>query len=248
MERPIIKSIIVDDENPSRQALAAFIKDFCPDVEVLDICDSVKTAYQSILKNRPHLVFLDIEMPNGNGFDLLMMFKILSFKVIFVTAYSEYAIRAFRFAAIDYLLKPVKIDELIEAVERVRREMNNESDNLKLLIGNLRNNDGEPDKLVIRDSRGFVVVKLKELIMCEADGYCTHFYLTGNRKITGGKNLGYFEELLGSKQMIKVHRSYLINQSFIVGFTRQGEILMEEKLTCPLGDNYRNDFLKKMEN
>ena len=106
MQDHLLTAIVVDDEKPSREALSTYIRDFCPNVKVVTECDNAKLAYQAILEHQPKLVFLDIEMPNGDGFDLLRMFKRIDFKVIFVTAFSEYAIQAFRFSATDYLLKP----------------------------------------------------------------------------------------------------------------------------------------------
>lgn len=106
----MLNTIVVDDERPSREALSTYLRDYCRDVQVVSECDSVKSAYKAIVEHKPKLVFLDIEMPNGNGFDLLSLFNPIDFKVIFVTAFSEYAIKAFRFSAADYLLKPVKVD------------------------------------------------------------------------------------------------------------------------------------------
>jgi two-component system LytT family response regulator len=248
MHSKLLKTIIVDDEKPSREALSTYIKDFCSDVEIAAECDSVKTAYQSILQHKPQLVFLDIEMPNGNGFDLLQMFKTPPFKVIFVTAYSDYAIRAFRFSAADYLLKPVKVDELVDAVNKVRQELEKEhsNQNLQVLLHSLNSHNGEVHQLVIPDSKGYSVIKVNDIIMCEAEGYCTHFYLTGKRKITSSKSLKHFEDIFNDHQIIRVHRSHLINISKINGYTKQGEIRLEENLSCPLGNNFRLQFLEKL--
>ena len=243
-----LKSIVIDDEQPSREALSTYIKDFCTDVEIIAECDSVKTAYQAILQHRPQLVFLDIEMPNGNGFDLLHLFKTPPFKVVFVTAYSDYAIRAFRFAAADYLLKPVKVDELVDAVNKVRQELEREQSNknIQVLMESLASHNGEVHQLVIPDGKGYSVIKVSEIIMCEAEGYCTHFYLTGKRKITSSKSLKHFEDIFNGHQFIRVHRSHLINLSKINGYTKQAEIRLDENLSCPLGNNYRQQFLEKI--
>ena len=242
-----IKTIIVDDEKPSREALATYIRDFCPDIMIAAECESARTAHQAILEHQPQLVFLDIEMPNGSGFDLLQKFKNPGFRVIFVTAFSEYAIKAFRFAAVDYLLKPVKVDELREAVERVKADLDKEfrHESLKVLIDTLEKRDGEQSQLVVRDTKGFTVVRIDELIMCEADGYCTILHLTGKRKVTSSRNIGYYEELFDQRQMLKVHRSYLVNPQKVTGYSRQGEIHLDESLTCPLGDRYRAQFLER---
>lgn len=248
MQTNRLKAIVVDDEKPSREALSTYIRDFCPGVEIVAECDAVKPAYQSILQHQPQLVFLDIEMPNGNGFDLLQLFKTPPFKVIFVTAYSDYAIRAFRFAAADYLLKPVKVDELVEAVNKVVQELKDKqsNQNIQVLMESVASLKDEIQQLVVPDNKGFTVIKLADLIMLEADGYCTHFYLTGKRKITSTKSLKHFEELFANKQIIRVHRSFLISLSKITGYTKQGEIRLEENLSCPLGNNYRQQFMEKM--
>ena len=247
MQSKSITAIVVDDEKPSREALSTYIHDFCNGVEIVAECDSIKSAHKAITEFNPQLVFLDIEMPNGNGFDLLKLFKTLPFKVIFVTAFSEYAIRAFRYSATDYLLKPVKIDELVDAVDKVRHEIDKDYSNLNLGILLEALSQGNHQNLVVRDNKGFTVVKTAELIMCEADGYCTNLYLTGHRKIISTKSLKHFEELFENKQLIKVHRSYIVNLSKIAGYTRQGEIRLEENLTCPLGDNYKQQFLDRFE-
>jgi len=149
----MLKTIVVNDEKPSREALSTYIRDYCADVEIVSECDSVKTAYRAIVDHQPQLVFLDIEMPNGNGFDLLHLFNPISFKVIFVTAYADYAIKAFRFSATDYLLKPVKVDELVESVSKVQQEMISKAGNLNIqsLMGNLAMKDYQSNSLVIPD-------------------------------------------------------------------------------------------------
>lgn len=248
MQSKPLTAIVVDDEKPSREALTTYIRDFCPGVEIVAECDSVKTAYQAILQQQPQLVFLDIEMPNGNGFDLLQMFKLPTFKVIFVTAYSDYALRAFRYAAADYLLKPVKVDELIEAVNKVKHDIENEHTNLNLqiLMEDLAHQNNHLHQLVVPDNKGFTVVKFDDLIMCEADGYCTNLYLTGKRKICSTKNMKHFEEMFVNQQIIRVHRSFLVNLLKITGYSKQGEIRLEENLSCPLGNNYRQQFMEQI--
>jgi two-component system LytT family response regulator len=247
MRPKLLKAIVVDDEKPSREALATYIRDFCPEVEIIAECDSVKTAYQSIQKYRPQLIFLDIEMPNGNGFDLLQLFKSPDFKVIFVTAFSDYAIRAFRFSATDYLLKPVKVDELVEAVEKVKLELQNGINNQNLVsLPEILNPDGQQThRLVIPNTKGYSIVKTTDIIMCQADGYMTHFYLLGKTKLASTKNLKFYEEIF-DPQLIRVHRSHLVNLVHVKGYTHLGEILLADNLTCPLGDTYKPHFIEML--
>jgi two-component system LytT family response regulator len=243
----ILKTIIIDDEKPSREVLSRYLKDYCTDVEVVASCNSVKTAYSAILRSKPHLVFLDIEMPGKNGFDLLQMFDSIDFRVVFITAYAEYAIKAFRFSATDYLLKPVMIDELVEAVNKVRSEITRDISNLnlKMLIENVAGNQDTFKQLVIADSSGFKVIDTMDIILCEADGYCTHFQLSGNERITSSKNLKHYEDMLSNMGFIRVHNSYMVNISHIKSYSNQGEIQLTRNLSCPLGNAYKQKFLER---
>jgi two-component system LytT family response regulator len=246
--RQILRTIVVDDEKPSREVLCNYVREYCLDLKVIATATSVKSAYKAINKYSPDVVFLDIEMADGKGFDLLNMFGQIDFKIIFVTAYSEYAVKAFRFNAIDYLLKPVRIDELKEAVEKVKLATVSSPgiENLALLISNFRNGTSTVPTIVIPHLKGFEVLKIAEIIMCQADGYCTNFYLTGNRKVISSKNLKYFDEMLEDQNIIRVHHSYIVNLNHITGYTRQGEINLTEGLKASLGDSYKNDFIKRL--
>jgi len=243
----MIRAVIVDDEKLARDVISNYLQDYCPDVEVVAIASSLKTAWSAIQKTSPDLVFLDIEMPDGNGFDLLNMFEKIDFKVIFVTAYSEYAIKAFRFSALDYLLKPVKIDELIDAVARVRstKTPGITSEIISSLLNNIRGNSPKQSTLIIPNIKGFEVLRVTDIIMCQADGYCTNFHLSGNRKVVSSKNLKHFDGLLEDQNFLRVHHSYLVNLEHVTGYTRQGEILLSEGLKAFLGDAYKNEFVKK---
>jgi two-component system, LytTR family, response regulator len=241
----MIKAIVVDDEAPSREVMCNYLRDFCNDVEVVATASSVKSGYRAIQKHNPDVVFLDIEMPDGKGFDLLQMFSNIDFRVIFVTAYSEYAIRAFRVNAADYLLKPVKIDELNTAVEKIRTEnkWSYEAEKVAGLLKSLAENSTFQPTIVVSNIKGFEVLKINEIIMCKADGYCTNFYLAGNKKVISSKNLKQFEDLLSEHNVIRVHHSYLVNLGHVQSFTRQGEIILSENNKASLGDSFRNAFL-----
>jgi|WetSurMetagenome_2_1015567.scaffolds.fasta_scaffold00002_107 two-component system, LytTR family, response regulator len=243
----MIKAIVVDDEAPSRNVMCNYLRDFCTDVEVVSTASSVKTAYKAIQKHNPDVVFLDIEMPDGKGFDLLRMFSKINFRIVFVTAYSEYAIKAFRVNAADYLLKPVKIDELNAAVEKIRNENRWTYDAEKIgeLLKTLSENSSVQPSIVVSNIKGFEVMKISDIIMCKADGYCTIFYLEENKKVTSSKNLKQYEDLLAEHNIIRVHHSYLVNLSHIKSFTRQGEILLTGDIKASLGDSFRQQFLKK---
>ena len=244
----MLRTIVVDDERLSREVLCNYLTEYCPDVEIIMTASSVKSAFKAIKKHNPDFIFLDIEMADGKGFDLLTMFSNVNFKVIFVTVYSEYAVKAFRFSAIDYLLKPVKIDELVSAVEKIKAMKEREPDSLTLstLLKNLNRDTEIPQILLVPHLKGFEVLKIPEIIMCHADGYCTNIFLQGNRKIISSKNLKHYDELLDGHNFIRIHHSYLININHVTGYSRQGEIFMAEDNKAFLGDSYKNDFLKRM--
>ncbi len=245
-----MRAVIIDDERLSREVICNCIREYCPDVEIVAKATSVKTGYNVIRKFSPDLIFLDVEMADGKGFDLLTMFDRIEFKIIFVTGYSDYAIKAFRICAVDYLLKPVKADELVEAVQKAR-VMNGSgvrTDFLEALMENLRNGKAHNNTLIIPHLKGFEVLKVQEIIMCQADGYCTSFYVSGNRKVVSSKNLKHFDKLLEDQGFVRVHHSYLVNMNHISGYTRQGEIFLSEYLKAYLGDSYKNEFVRRMGN
>jgi two-component system, LytTR family, response regulator len=242
----MIRAIIVDDEQPARDALNNYVKEFCHGITIVALADSLKTAKKAIDEHKPDLVFLDVEMPNGNGFDLLRQFETISFKVIFVTAYSEYAVKAFRFYATDYLMKPVSIRDLVEAVEKVKKEIDLEigSNNLEALTKYVRNKDEEFRNIIICDMAGFHVLEIKDIIRCEAQDYCTIFHLAGKKRITSSKTLKHYEDLLTEYHFLRVHNSHLINMAHVKGYLHEGTIQLSEDHSAPLGNTYKKRFLE----
>lgn len=240
-----IKTIVVDDEKPSRNALSNYLRGYCPNVQIVAECNSAKNAFKAISEHQPQLVFLDVEMPKGSGFDLLRMFESVHFKVIFITAFSNYAVQAFRYSATDFLLKPVKISELTEAVNKVQHELEIKDSYLtvKTLLENLTGQASANGNLVISDSKGFTVLKTSDIIYCEADGYCTRFYMAGKTKICSSRNLKFYEELLPTNQFIRAHHSYIVNLQHVKGYSHQEEILMSDGLKCPLSSGNKHTFI-----
>jgi len=243
----MITAIVVDDEKPSREAISNYLKEYCSDIMVIAMASSIKTAFKVIKKHNPDLVFLDIELGDGKGFDLLKMFDKIEFNVIFVTAYSEHAIRAFRVNAIDYLLKPIKIDELKAAVAKAKSIKRNHIDpeQIAAIIKGISESSSQQPTITIPHIKGFDVLKINEVIMCKADSYCTEFYLTGKRRILSSKNLKNYEALLSGYNFIRVHHSFLVNLNHVCSYTRQGEIILTEGNRSDLGDSYKEGFLRK---
>lgn len=217
-----LRAIIVEDEQASRQALTNYLKKYCPDVELLDAVGSVKEGIESIEKNDPNLVFLDVEMPYGNAFDLLDSIEEINFETIFVTAFSHYAMKALNVSASYYLLKPINIDELIVAVEKVQENLNEENipNHTRILVENIHNEQKQNHKIVLPLLDGFEVIKVKNIIRCKAEDNYTCFYLEDGSKRLISKTLKVYEELLKEFDFIRVHKSHLVNYHHITKYQK----------------------------
>ncbi len=215
-----IKSIIIDDEKHGRENLAGIIKQYCPEVIVLGEADSVNTAISLIHSVNPDLVFLDIEMPKANGFQLLEHFKDASFEVIFVTAYDSYAIKAIRFSAADYILKPINFNDLKVAVDKVakRIRLKEENDRIKQLFRNIHQPQNPRIGLPTADRIEFV--ELDKIIRCQGEGNYTHFYFEENRHLLVAKTLVEFEDLLQEYSFIRIHKTHLVNLKHVVAYLK----------------------------
>lgn len=239
-----IKVVIVDDDHNSRELLRNYITEYRPDIEVSDLCDSIKSAYSAINTLNPELVFLDVEMPSGSGFDLLRMFDQVNFKVIFVTAYSEYAFDAFRYSAMDFILKPVKLDDLLKSIKKAEEGLRYSLlSNLTDLMEVVSFKNQPARKIVITNSKGFTVLKPEEIIMCKADGYCTSVFFNEKSVIVSSRNLKYYEDLLPTKHFMRVHHSYLINLEHVKEYSCQEEIVLTGSIRCPLSNVHKKEFL-----
>ncbi len=230
----MIKCIIVDDEPHSRENLKQMLYLYCPDVRVIGEADRVKSAIEVIKKNEPDLVFLDIRMPDGTGFDLLQRLKEVNFKLIFVTAFEEYAVKAFRFSAIDYILKPIDPDELKDAVNKAVRVVNGFSSNesVKQLLEAITQPNQPHRKIVLKTISTMHVIEIEKIIRCESDRNYTNFYVDGEDKLIISRSMKDFEEMLLDYKFIRVHNSHLINLDYIKKFHK-------DELICVLSDNTR---------
>lgn len=215
-----IKAILVDDEEGARDVLENLLRRFCPDVELIAKCENVLQAVEVIKTQQPDLVFLDIEMPNYSGFEIVTFFKDINFEIIFVTAYDQYAIRAFEVAAIDYLLKPVDIERLKNAVARVIQQKNIEqqSQRLSLLSNTLESK--QLKNIVITDKGQQNIIAIDSIIAIEAqESYCTIH--TFDKTFVASKNLRHFETVLENlPQFFRVHKSWLVNKDCITHYSK----------------------------
>lgn len=215
-----IKAIIVDDEKHGQENLAGILRVHCPDVEIAGEANSVENAISLIHKQKPDLVFLDIEMPAASGFQLLEYFKDPAFEVIFVTAYSSYAIKAIRFSAADYILKPINYNELIVAVEKVvqRIQHREENERMRELYRNLQQPDNPRIGLPTGDRIEFIEVAT--IIHCKGEGNYSHIYLSDKRHLFVAKTLVEFEELLREHAFVRTHKTHLVNLRHVNAFIK----------------------------
>ena len=245
-----LRTVIVDDEHDAVDFISSIIGEYCPSLEVTGKAHNVNEGISVVSEKKPDLLFLDVEMPNGTGFDLLSHFPEKDFDVIFITAFNHYAIRAIKFSAVDYILKPININEFIEAVGRVtvkRREKPLQAnENIKVLMENLRST--VPSRLAIPTIDGMEYLNPREILRIEADRSYSWFYLSSNRKILVSKHLKEFQELLGDRHFFRSHNSHLINLKFVRKFIRKegGYIEMSDGSLIPISRNKKDIFLDRM--
>jgi two-component system LytT family response regulator len=218
-----IKTILVDDEPRGLSSLQLLLQMNCPEVEIMAMCGSAEEAKAKISTLQPQLVFLDIAMPGKTGFDLLHDLNNINFEIIFVTAHNNYMIQAFHFSAVDYLLKPVDDDLLIEAVKRAGKRIEEKSggQQIETLLHNISHKNGSQKmKLCIPSLKGFQVIDIHELVYCEASGNYTNFHFTNQSLICASKPIHEYEELLADCNFVRIHKSYLVNLEHIKEYVR----------------------------
>ena len=244
----MLKGIIVDDEFKSRESLRILLEEFCEGVEVCALCQNVDEGLEAIKKYKPEIVFLDIQMQRESGFDLLTRIKNIGFEVIFTTAHSEYAIKAFKFSAIDYLLKPIDIAELKRAIGKVDKKMNGDiSTRLQHLIQNLQPAQGN-HKLALPTLDGLVFVKVSDIIYCEASSNYTEIIVQGGKKYVVSRTLKEYEDLLTGHNFYRIHNSYLINLNAIKKYIRGegGYVVMNNDQSLTVSKRKKDGFLEKI--
>jgi two-component system LytT family response regulator len=208
---------------------------FCPNVQIIGEAKDVKTGVELLQIVKPDIVFLDIQMPDGNGFDLLRKLSNTNFHLIFTTAYDQYALRAIKFNALDYLLKPIDVEELKTAVAKALKLQKPKNEEVNNLLSNLNKNP-EEHKIVLSTSEGMHIIKVKSIIRCQADDYYTNFYLDDGRRIMISKTLKESEELLNGHNFIRPHRSHLVNMAYIKRYVKSdgGYIILSDGTKVPV--------------
>lgn len=243
-------TVIIDDESDAVDFITSIIGEYCPDLVVSGQAHNIKDGVKIINEIKPDLVFLDVEMPNGTGFDLLTYFPDKNFDVVFITAFNHYAIKAIKFSAVDYILKPININEFIESVGRVIEKHKHypaiDNKNFEALLENIR--ESHPTRLVIPTSDGKEYLNPNNIIRIEADRSYSWFFITDNRKILVSKHLKEFQDLLNDRNFFRPHNSHLINLDFVKKYVRQdgGYIEMTDNSQVPISRNRKDLFLAHM--
>ncbi len=240
----MIKAIVIDDEINSRELLHNMLTNHCENVEVLGMAKDVSSGIEIILQKNPQLVFLDIEMPGGNGFDILNALEDINFKVVFVTGYDQYAIKAIKYAALDYILKPVDLDELKSAVEKANSEILNQENKIRFLQENYNDSSRKLDQIIISTHNNHNIINLDDIVYLEAmDGYSIVFVEPDIKHISSHP-LSYYEELLPINQFFRIHKSHLINCNKVTGFDagRGGNVSLTNKVNLPIATRRKSLF------
>ena len=243
----MIRVIIVDDESSARQALKSILHQYFPEANIVGEAATPMSAKKLIERTKPNLVFLDIEMQTGTGFDVLESLSEINFEIVFVTAHKEEAYLSFRYCALDYLIKPVRIQDLREAFEKYKKNEQRDFKKLNVDASLEKNaNSFNEGQLVVPDMSGFSVVVIQEILHCEGSRNYTFLYLKSGRKITATKTLKEFEDLLVGHGFIRIHRSYLINISHISKYTkgRNSELELIDGSIIPIARERRTELLK----
>ena len=246
----MITATIVDDEPYSCEALATLLERYCPDVKVMDICYSASSALQSIKEHRPQILFLDIEMPHMNGFELLEKIPEIDFELIFTTSYDHYAIKAIRFSAMDYLLKPIDKEELQKAVQKAVNRMEHPlPQQIEILLQKLNRPTIGINKIAIPTMEGLQMALVESIISCASDSNYTILSLKNKQKIIASRTLKEIEEMLDDYSFARVHHSYLVNLNEVEKYIRGegGYLLMSDGTTVDVSRSRKEILLKKLQ-
>ncbi|WP_153797470.1 LytR/AlgR family response regulator transcription factor [Foetidibacter luteolus] len=246
----MITAIIVDDEQHCTDRLSHLLKEYAHNVTLEGMYANVEDAATAIQQIQPQLVFLDVEIHNKTGFDLLKSLPEINFHVIFTTAYEKYAVQAFKFSAVDYLLKPVDADDLKLALEKLQTKISKEeiSKKFDVLFHNLRNMQGVSKKISVPTVKGFVYLQVNDIIYCRSEVNYTTLFLKDKQKITVAKTLKEFEDLLKDYNFYRVHNSSLINLSYIKSYNKGkgGCVVMSDNSEIEVSTRRKDDFLKRL--
>ncbi|MDA9773643.1 LytTR family DNA-binding domain-containing protein [Saprospiraceae bacterium] len=244
-----MKAILIDDEKNCLTSLSYDLQKYCPEISILDQCQSGKAGILAINKLQPDLIFLDIDMPNINGFEMLEMIQEINFATIFTTAYDQYALQAFKISAVDYLMKPIAKNELVSAVAKVKSQKSEENaqNKINFLIEQMQAIETDTvKKIAFPTFEGIEFVNLKNINYCKGDSNYTHVHLQDGTKLMISKTLRYVEEILCDYQFFRVHNSYIVNLDYVKKFVRSdgGYLVLENGTQITVSRSKKADLMK----
>lgn len=243
----MLRVFVAEDEKGTLNSIINIIENYCPDTILSDYAQTVEDAVLFLSGNKVDLVLLDINFPDGTGFDILKQLKSYDFHIIFITAHEKYALQAIKFSAADYLLKPLNPKELIASIQKLQEKNKEESQNslmIEALLTNLDIPKKSFEKIVLKTAERIQVIEIKDIIRCESDGSYTSFFLTENRKIFVSKALKEYDEMLSDAEFIRTHKSHLVNINFIESYEKSGGgyIVLKDKSNIPVSVR-KKDFV-----
>jgi len=245
----MIRCVLIDDESNSLEMMEWLLKTYCPQVTIEAMCNAADKGIEAINKYRPDVVFLDIEMPYMNGFDMLEQFDKLFFDVVFCTAYDQFALKAFKYSALNYLLKPVDPDDLKETIRRLEERRSVPSrQQIEVLLQNIRQTTKPAvQRIALSTNDGMIFAATQEILYCQAESNYTTVVLTGGKKIMVSKVLKDIDEALAGPDFFRVHNSYLINLNHIRKFVRGegGYVIMEDGTNISISRSRRQEFMEQ---
>lgn len=243
-----MKVVLIEDNPAARRSFSQLLEEYCPDVKLIGEAENVAKGLDLLTNCSPDLVFLDIEMPDGTSFDILRKLPEINFQIIFASSHEKYALRAIKFSAIDYILKPIDPEELVNAIEKAKSELTNHktSQKVQTLIHNTNNQEKDPTRLVLKDKYGIQIVPVKDIIHLEANGSYTKFYIHEQDSLLVSKGLKDYENILSSQQFFRCHQSHLINLDYLLRYDkRDGDYLvLKDKSKIPLATRKKESLLR----
>ncbi len=245
-----MKVIVIEDEFRTRNAIIGIVERNCSEITLEGWADNVADGRTLIIEKEPDLVLMDIQLADGTAFDILKSVYPIRFKIIFLTAFENYAIEAIKFSAFDYLLKPFSEEELVASLHKLRdsNPVKSDKESLEVLLNNLQ--DSSPKKIILKTNDSIYVVPVSNIVRCEADTSYTHFILYNGNQITVSSNLKKYEQDLKSHHFIRVHHSHIINMDYIVRFSKNdgGYIELMDGTTIPVSKRRKEELMKAFSN
>jgi two-component system LytT family response regulator len=251
----MLKAVLIDDEENSRETLKGKLDLFCPEVEIAGEATSVEEGITLVVNEKPDVLFLDIQLSGESGFDILEAIQKeddVNPEIIFITAHDEFAVRAIKFSALDYLLKPIDPEELVKAIRKAeeQRGMPKNATNLNVLVENIRQASDSPKKIVIPTSDGMHVIKISEIIRLESSSNYTTFFINNQKSLLASKTLKEFDTMLTNYNFHRIHKSHLVNMNYLKRYvqTDGGYLILEDGSRIPVANRKKEQLLSTLKN